>query len=74
MKVLSPSMQDGEEAGFDAQSLGVGGKGEEGFADDTEERIVDDLLVIEGNGGKRVGKREDHVEIGRGQQFGSALL
>jgi len=55
LHVLSPGVEDGEEAGFYAEALGVGGNGKEGLRDDAEEQVVDDLLVVEGDGGERGG-------------------
>src|SRR5450432_594363 len=58
VKVLPPGMERGEEAGFHAQTLGVAGNGEQGIGDGAEENVVDDLLVVEGDGGDLLGERE----------------
>ena len=74
VKVLSPGVQHREEAGFHPQALGVAGNGEQSFGDGAEEHVVDDLLVVEGDGGEGRGEREDHMKVFRGQQLGGALL
>jgi hypothetical protein len=74
VKVLPPAMQHSEEADFHAQVLGVTGNGEQGFGSGCEEEVVDDLFVVEGDGGDGFRKREDHVEVFGGQQLGGALL
>jgi hypothetical protein len=67
-------MEDGEEAGFHSQALGVAGNGKQRFGDDAEEHVVDDLLVVESDGGDLLGERKDQVEIFGRQQLGGALL
>src|SRR4051812_2541296 len=74
VKRLSPAMEHGKEAGGDAEMLGIGGNGEEGFGGGVEEDVVDEFAVVEGDGGDRLGESEDHVEVLGGQQFGHALL
>ena len=54
--------------------LGIGGNGEQGFGGGAEENVVDDLFVVEGDGGDLFGQSEDHVEVLDGQQLGGALL
>jgi hypothetical protein len=39
-----------------------------------EENAIDDLFVIESDGGDLLGEGKDHVEVLGGQQFGSAVL
>jgi hypothetical protein len=73
VKVLSPGMEHVEEPGFHPQALGVAGNGEQGISDGAEEHVVDDLLVVEGDGGDRRGEREDHVKVWSGQQLGGTL-
>ena len=74
VQVLPPTMEHGEEPGFHPQALGVAGNGEQGLGDSAEEHVVDDLLVIEGDGGDLFGQSEDHVEVFGGQQLGGPLL
>src|ERR1022692_705540 len=74
MQVLPPAMQHREEAEFHAQAFGIAGNGEQGLGGGAEEDIVDDLLVVERDGGDGLGEREDHVEVLCGQQLFAALL
>ena len=74
MQVLPPAMEYREEADFQAQMLVIAGDGEQGFGGSAEEDVVDDLFVVEGDGGNGFREGEDHVEILHGQQFGGALL
>src|SRR5450759_2269518 len=74
VQILTPGMEHGEEAGGYAQTLRIGGNGEQRFGGGAEENLVDDLLVVEGNGGDGRGQSEDHVEVFGGQQFGLPLL
>src|ERR1019366_9322219 len=74
VKVLPPAMEHGEESGFHPQALRIGGNGEQGLGDGAEEHVVDNLLVVEGDGGKGRGEGEDHVKVIGGQQLGGALL
>src|ERR1035437_2793096 len=74
VQVLPPGMEHGEEPGFHPQALRVAGNGEQGFGDGAEEHVVDDLLIVEGDGGDLLGVSEDHVKVIGGQQLGGALL
>src|ERR1035441_10147727 len=74
MQVLPATMEHGEESGFHPQAFWVGGNGEQCFGDDAEEHVVDDLLIVEGDGGDLFGESEDHVEVFGGQPLGGALL
>jgi hypothetical protein len=67
-------MEHREEASLHAEMLGIAGNGEQGFGGGAEEEAVDGLLVVEGNGGDRLGECEDHMEVRGGQQLGAALL
>ncbi len=67
-------MQYGEEAEFHAQAFGIARDGEQGLGGSAEENIVDGLFVVEGDGGNRLGEREDHVKVLHGQQLFAALL
>jgi hypothetical protein len=74
VKVLPPAMQHGEEADFHTQMLRIAGDGEQGFGSGGEQEVVDDLLVVESDGGDRLWECEDHMEVLGGQQLGGALL
>ena len=74
VQILSPGVEHAEEAGRHAQTLRIGGNGEQRFGGGAEEDVVDDILVVEGNGGDGLGQSEDHVEVFGGQPFGLPLL
>src|SRR5450756_2243063 len=74
VKVLPPGVEHVEEPGFHSQTLGAAGNGEQGIGDSAEENVVDDLLVVEGDGGDGRGEREEHVKVCGGQQLCGALL
>ncbi len=63
MKILSPAVQHTKEAQPHAETFGIGGDGEQGLSGGAEENLVDDLLVVEGEGGDGRGQSEDHVEV-----------
>ena len=74
VQVLSPGMQHGKETDLRAQVFGIAGNGEQGIGHRAEQDLVNDFLVIEGDGGDWFRQREDHVKVLHGQQFGDALL
>jgi hypothetical protein len=73
VKILTPGMEYRQEAHFYAQTFGVAGNGEQGFGSGAEQEVVDNLFVVEGDGGDGLGQREDYVEVLGGQQLGLAL-
>src|SRR5277367_5446576 len=74
VKVLTPAMKHGKEADFRAQMSGIAGNGEQGFGSGAEQQVVDDFLVVEGDGRDGLREREDQVAVLGGQQLGLALL
>ena len=71
---LAPSVEDGEEAELCAEMLGIGGDRLQGFGGGVEQDVVDRSFVAMGGGGDLLRHGKDDVEIGRGQEFGSAVL
>ena len=71
---LPLSVEDGEEADLCAEVLGIGGDRAQGFGGGVEQDVVDRSLVVKGDGGDLLRHGEDDVAIGRGQEFGSAIL
>ncbi len=69
-QVLSPGMQNGEEAKAGSEMFRVAGNGEQGFGGGVEKDVVDRLFVVKGDLGDRLGNRENDVEVGHRQQFG----
>ena len=62
-QVLSPGVQDCEEADLGAEMLGIARDGQQGLRGDAEQHPVDLLLVIESEGGNLSRQREYDVEI-----------
>ena len=62
-KSLAPGMEHREESNLCAQMLGVSRNGAQRLGGGSEQNVVDDLLVLQGNGGNRLRKREDHMKI-----------
>jgi hypothetical protein len=50
-QILSPSMQDRQEADIGTQVFGVAGHRQQRFRGGTEQQIVDELLVLPGDAG-----------------------
>ncbi len=71
---LAPSVEDGKEAELCAEMLGIGGDRLQGFGRGVEQDVVDRSFVAMGDDGDLLRHGKDHVEIGRGQEFGSAVL
>ena len=74
VKVLAPSVENGEEPDLCAQMAGIACNFEQRLGTGPEQQTVDDLLVLQGQRGEPVRKSEDHVHIGSGQQFPTARL
>ena len=62
-QVLSPGVEDGEEAEVNAEVFRVPGDGEQGFRGGLEQEVVDDLLIVESESGDFFGQSEDDVVI-----------
>ena len=73
-QVLTPGVEDGEEANLGAQMFGVPRDGEECLGGRAEENAVDYAFVVIGDGGELFRHREDHVVIVDRQQFGLAVF
>jgi N-methylhydantoinase B/oxoprolinase/acetone carboxylase alpha subunit len=62
-QILPPGVQDGKEADFRSKVLRIGGNEAQRLGDSTKKNVVEDLFVVQGNGGDGFGEREDHMEI-----------
>ena len=62
-QVLSPTMQDGEEADLGAEVFGIGGDGLQGFRRGVEEDVIDHLLVLVGDRRQSLRHRKDDMEV-----------
>jgi hypothetical protein len=70
MQILSPGVQDGDEADLGAEVLWIGGDRAQCLACCPEQDGVDRLLVLERDLGYRRWQSEDDVEIRCRQQLG----
>ncbi len=66
-QVLSPGVEDAEEANLRAQVLGVGRDFEERRSAGMEEQTVKDALVLIGERSQWVRQGEDHMNVTNGQ-------
>jgi hypothetical protein len=73
-ELLTPSMQDNEEANFCTEMLGVAGDLEKRFGTGAKQEIVDDLLVLQSQRGQLARQREDHMHVLRRKKFPVTLL
>jgi hypothetical protein len=73
LQILSPAMEHGQKADLGTQMLRIGGDAAQGGGRGAKQDAVDDFLVLQGNGGDRVGNREDDMKIGNGQELGPVL-
>src|SRR5262249_26373759 len=68
-QVLSPGMQNADDADLGSQVLGVGSHFEQGLSTGREQQIVEGTWVIQGQHIQLVGYGEYDVEVGSGQKF-----
>jgi hypothetical protein len=71
---LAPGVEDGGDAGFPAQVLGIASEGFERIRSRVEEEIVDQAGPGQGQAVQRVGQSEDDVEVGDGEQIGASCF
>ena len=67
-ELLTPGMQNTEEADFCTKMLGIAGDFEKCFCTGSEQEIVDDLLVLQDQRGQMTRKREDHMDVARSEE------
>ena len=73
-KRLAPGVEHCEESDLCAQMLGISRDGAQRLAGSPEQNVVDDLLVLQGNGGKRLRYSEDHMKILGVEKFGLTVF
>lgn len=73
-EVLSPGVEHGRDAELAAQVAGIAREGLERGDGALEQQGVDEARIALGERVESVGQREDDVEVGDGQQLGSAGL
>ena len=71
-ELLTPTMQHTEEANLRAEKSRIAGHFEKGLRTGAEQKIVDDLLVLQHQWGQAAGERKDHVHVAGGEKFSSA--
>ena len=69
LEFLSPAVQHTEEADFCTEMLGIAGHFEKGFRTGAKQEIVEDLLVLQDQGGQMTRKREDHMDVARWEKL-----
>ena len=72
--VLSPGMQNGDEADLSAEMLGVGRDRAQRLGSRAKQNVVDRALVLQGDRSDGVRYGEDHVEVFDGQEFLKARI
>jgi hypothetical protein len=73
-KSLAPGVQNRHEADVGTQVLGISRDLEEGLGGGAKQQAVNQNLILQGQGGQKVGQSEDDMKVGDGQQFGGALF
>jgi hypothetical protein len=68
-QVLTPGMQDGEEADLRSQVFGVGGHLEKSLRTGAEQEVINDLLVLQRQLAELVRQGEDNMDVGDRQEF-----
>jgi len=68
-ELLTPGMQDAEEADLYAEVSGIASDFEEGFRTGTEQEIIDDLFVLQHHSGQAPRQGENYMEIARGEKL-----
>jgi hypothetical protein len=74
LQLLIPGMEHAEEADVRAEMPGIASDFDERFRAGAEQQIVDDLLILQGQGRQQMREREDSVHVAPGQEFPTARL
>ena len=73
-EVLAPGVENGDTPDLSPEMFGIVCELGKGFGDRTEEKIVQELAVHRDQGIEFRRDREDHMEIGNGQEVLLACL
>src|ERR1700682_4121714 len=73
-KSLSPCVEHREESDLRPQMLGIGRNGAQCLAGRPEQNVVDDVLILKGNGCDWLRHSEDHMEILGVEKLGSTII
>lgn len=68
-QVLSPGVQNTDHANLSTQVLRICGYLKQGLSTGSEEQIVEQMRVVQGQHIQLVGHAENHVEVVGGQEF-----
>src|SRR5271169_5336421 len=68
---LAPGVQHAEEANLCAEVSGIASHFEKGFGTGAEQKIVEDLLVLQHQWRQAAGECEDHVQVAGREKFSS---
>jgi|SRR5271155_1464006 hypothetical protein len=68
-ELLTPGMQNAEEADFCTEVLRIAGHFEKSFRTGAKQEIVDDFLVLQDQWGQMMRKREDNVDVVRREKL-----
>src|SRR6266576_2622250 len=69
VELLAPSVQDTEETDLRTEVFRVTSDLEKGFCTGTEQKIVDNLFVLQHQWCQPTWQCEDHMQVARGEQF-----
>ena len=73
LQILSPGVQDAEEADLRAQMSGIGRDLQQSRGAGTEQKVKDDFLVLQSQPREFVRNRKNHMHVFNGQQFFTAV-
>src|ERR1700730_16805320 len=73
-KSLSPCVEHREESDLRPQMLGIGRNGAQCLAGRPKQNVVDDVLILKGNGCDWLRHSEDHMEILGVEKLGSTII
>ena len=73
-KSLSPCVEHREESDLRPQMLGIGRNGAQCLAGRPEQNVIDDVLILKGNGCDWLRHSEDHMEILGVEKLGSTII
>jgi hypothetical protein len=73
MEVLSPGVKHGEEAELGTQVSGVGSDLEQGLRRGAQEKMVDNLRVLQSQRGQLLRQCKDQVEVRHREKFAGSL-
>ena len=73
LQILSPGVQNAEETDLRAEVFRIGGDLQQRRGAGAEQKVIDDLLVLQSQPRQFVREREDHMDVADRQQFFVAL-